>query len=122
MDLSHYELEVRNCGNIQLECFNFKLENEGSKNKQKMDNTLKMKSHAKKSIVLPSTKMLRCATICQTKHFRNPILGTSWLPSQFRTHSIANQETFCSLLTTKYTSIKSFSMSILGSRLLSCWP
>jgi hypothetical protein len=92
MDLIHYELEVRDCGNVQLECFNFKLQNEGSKNKQKMDKTLKMESHAKKSKVLPCTKMLPCATICRTKHLRNLILGTSWLPSEFQTHFVASTQ------------------------------
>jgi hypothetical protein len=44
-----------------------------------MDNILKMENYARKFEVLPSTKMLSCVTICQTKHLRNLILGTFWL-------------------------------------------
>jgi hypothetical protein len=49
---------------------------EGNKNRQKVDNILKMESHVKKFEVLPGTKMLSCATICQTERPKNPILGT----------------------------------------------
>ncbi len=49
-----------------------------------------MERHSRKSEVLPSTKMLPCATICWTKHPENPILGTSWLPSGLQIHSIAS--------------------------------
>jgi hypothetical protein len=75
----------------------------GSKNKQKMDNVLKMESHVRKFEVLPSTKMLPCATICQIGHMINLILGTFWLPSKLQTHSIASTKklfTFYSWKTT----------------------
>ncbi len=57
---------------------------------QKMDNILKMESHARKSKVLPGTKMFPCATICRTEHSKNLILGTSWLPFELQIHSIAS--------------------------------
>jgi hypothetical protein len=65
---------------------------EGKNIMQKVDNTLKMESHARKFEVLPSTKMLPCATIYQIKRSRNPILGTSWLPLEFQTHSITSNK------------------------------
>jgi hypothetical protein len=49
-----------------------------------------MESHARKFEVLPNTKMLPCATICQIKHMKNPALGTSWLPLKLHIHSIAS--------------------------------
>jgi hypothetical protein len=53
----------------------------GSENKQKMDNTLKIESHVRKFEVLPSTKMLPCATICRIECPRNHVMGTFWIPS-----------------------------------------
>jgi hypothetical protein len=64
--------------------------NEGNKKRQKLYNILKMESHARKSEVLPSTKMLPCATIYQIESLKNPVLGTFWLPSKILTHSIAS--------------------------------
>jgi hypothetical protein len=55
-----------------------------------MDNILKMESHARKFEVLLGAKMLLCASICQIKCLRNPILGISWLPLEFQTHSITS--------------------------------
>jgi hypothetical protein len=51
-----------------------------------------MESHARKFKVLPSTKMLPCATICQVERLQNPILGTSWFPLEFQTHSIISNK------------------------------
>jgi hypothetical protein len=61
-----------------------------NKNSQKVDNILKMDSHARKFEVLPVTKMLPCATICRIEHPKNHVLGTPWLPLEFHTHFIAS--------------------------------
>jgi hypothetical protein len=76
-----------------------------SNNKQKVDNILKMESHARKSEVLPSSKILPCATICRTKHLRNLVLGTFWLPLELQTHSITSTKNLFAELTTKYINI-----------------
>ncbi len=49
-----------------------------------------MERHSRKFEVLPSTKMLPCATICWIEHPRNQVLGTSWFLSKLQTHSIAS--------------------------------
>jgi hypothetical protein len=79
---------------------------EGNKTKQKVDNILKMERHARKFKVLPITKMLPCATICQIECPKNLILGTFWLSFEFQTHSIAStKKTFCSLFMEEYMNI-----------------
>jgi hypothetical protein len=93
VDLSYRELEVKDCGSVQFECLNFKLQKSkvrGNKNKQKVDNVLKMESHVRKFEVLLGTKMLPCAIICRAKFLKNLILGTSWPPSELQIHSIAS--------------------------------
>ncbi len=55
-----------------------------------MDNILKMGRHSRKSKVLHGTKMFPCVTIYWTEHFRDPILGTSWLPLKLYIHFITS--------------------------------
>jgi hypothetical protein len=78
---------------------------EGNKIMQKVDNILKMESHARKSKVLPGTKMLPCATICQIKHSRNPILATFWFPLEFQSHSITSNKKLSAPYSRKSTQV-----------------